>query len=261
MRSNEVARVAGVTVRTLRHYHALGLLPEPPRSANGYRDYAPADLARVLRIKRLASLGFPLASIGEVMAQVDAGASADGPATDPLAELDRELEQEIARLEEQRRVIASLRAERLRPDLPVPFGQALRLLASDEDLAGLTEEERDTLVIAGHAYGADDVAELKRVAEALEDSLDASAVAALKARLEALSADAPEEERAGLVAEALEALAPLIPCFSRDNWLRPPTEGELMLEEASRVGMNAAQREVTARIERGIENLMAERAE
>ena len=109
MRSNKVARIAGVTVRTLRHYHALGLLPEPPRSANGYRDYAPADLARVLRIKRLASLGFPLTCIGEVMAQVDAGASADGPATDPLAELDRELEQEIARLEEQRRVIASLR--------------------------------------------------------------------------------------------------------------------------------------------------------
>jgi len=72
---------------------------------------------------------------------------------------------------------------------------------------------------------------------------------------------APEEERAELAAEALEALAPLIPCFSRDNWLRPPTEGELLLEEASRVGMNAAQRDVTARIERGIENLMAERAE
>lgn len=261
MRSSEVARIAGVTVRTLRHYHALGLLPEPPRSANGYRDYAPADLARVLRIKRLASLGFPLTCVGEVMAQMDADEPEGDTAADPLAELDRELEQEIARLEGQRRVIASLRAERLRPDLPVPFGQALRLLASDEDLAGLTEEEQATLVIAGHAYGAGEVAELRRVAEALEDSLAVSAIAAFKDRLKSLAADAPEEERAELAAEALEALAPLIPCFSRDNWLRPPTEGELLLEEASRVGMNAAQCDVTARIERGIENLMAERAE
>ena len=50
MRSNDVAKLAGVTVRTLRHYHQLGLLPEPPRQANGYRDYSPADVARVLRI-------------------------------------------------------------------------------------------------------------------------------------------------------------------------------------------------------------------
>ena len=96
MRSNEVARMAGVSVRTLRHYHALGLLPEPPRAANGYRDYAPADVARVLRIRRLASLGFPLARVGAVMEEMDAGAEA---ADDPLAELDRELEQEISRLE------------------------------------------------------------------------------------------------------------------------------------------------------------------
>ena len=49
MRSNDVAKLAGVTVRTLRHYHQLGLLSEPPRRANGYRDYSPADVARVLR--------------------------------------------------------------------------------------------------------------------------------------------------------------------------------------------------------------------
>ena len=48
MRSNEVAKLAGVTVRTLRHYHQLGLLSEPPRRANGYRDYSPADTPSLL---------------------------------------------------------------------------------------------------------------------------------------------------------------------------------------------------------------------
>lgn len=43
--------------RSLRHYHALGLLPEPSRQANGYREYGALDVARLLRIKRLAALG------------------------------------------------------------------------------------------------------------------------------------------------------------------------------------------------------------
>ena len=35
MLSSELAELAGVTVRTLRHYHQIGLLPEPPRTAGG----------------------------------------------------------------------------------------------------------------------------------------------------------------------------------------------------------------------------------
>ena len=64
MRSGELVSLAGVTVRTLRHYHAIGLLAEPPRSENGYRSYGPEDLLRVLRIRQLASLGFSLDKIG-----------------------------------------------------------------------------------------------------------------------------------------------------------------------------------------------------
>ena len=89
MHSNEVAKLAGVTVRTLRHYHQLGLLSEPPRQANGYRDYSPADVARVLRITRLADLGFPLSRIGDVLDEMDA----EGNAT-PASALD-ELEDPI----------------------------------------------------------------------------------------------------------------------------------------------------------------------
>ena len=63
LRSGDVAKLAGVTVRTLRHYRSIGLLPEPPRDDNGYCSYGIEDLARVLRIKRLASLGFSLEDI------------------------------------------------------------------------------------------------------------------------------------------------------------------------------------------------------
>ncbi|MEV4016841.1 MerR family DNA-binding transcriptional regulator [Nonomuraea angiospora] len=38
MLSSELAELAGVTVRTLRHYHQIGLLPEPRRASGGYRN-------------------------------------------------------------------------------------------------------------------------------------------------------------------------------------------------------------------------------
>ena len=133
MRSNEVAKLAGVTVRTLRHYHQLGLLSEPPRQANGYRDYSPADVARVLRIKRLAGLGFPLSRIGDVLDEMDAEGNATSASA--LDELDRELALEIEHLQEQRRTIAELRAEHLDPDLPVRFARILRMLSGVDTLA------------------------------------------------------------------------------------------------------------------------------
>ena len=59
MRSNEVAKLAGVTVRTLRHYHQLGLLAEPERSENGYRDYAATDVALRAHPAHAARRGHP----------------------------------------------------------------------------------------------------------------------------------------------------------------------------------------------------------
>lgn len=77
MRISEVARLAGTTVRTIRHYHAIGLLAEPARLPNGYRDYSAADLLRVLRIRQLASLGFSLGQVPQVLERLDAVPDAD----------------------------------------------------------------------------------------------------------------------------------------------------------------------------------------
>jgi len=43
MRIGELAAIAGVTTRTVRHYHRIGLLPEPERQSNGYREYSLRD--------------------------------------------------------------------------------------------------------------------------------------------------------------------------------------------------------------------------
>ncbi|GLY17671.1 MerR family transcriptional regulator [Kineosporia rhizophila] len=61
--TREIAELTGVTLRTVRHYHEVGLLPEPQRGANGYKQYDSGHRARILRIKRLTELGFSLSRI------------------------------------------------------------------------------------------------------------------------------------------------------------------------------------------------------
>lgn len=269
MRSNEVAKLAGVSVRTLRHYHSLGLLPEPPRSDNGYRDYTAADVARVLRIKRLASLGFPLARIGSVLEEMDApkadpntGSTTTGTAPSPMSaleELDCELALEIERLQEQRRTIAELRAENLDPDLPVRFARILRMLPGVDTLTDASPADRTALIVAGHLYDDDELGELERVIECIAGENLVQALEQLDERLGALAPDAPELERAALVDESLETLAPVIACFDTANWLRPSTDRERFLDEIAFEGNNPAQQDVYGRIGQGIEAIMAER--
>lgn len=113
MNSAQLAGKAGVSVRMLRYYHKTGVLPEPPRSANGYRRYDTPDLIRVLRIKRLLALGISLKSMTGLLDRAP-----QDPA-DSLDELDRELQAEIDRLSHQRQLLARARVEHTTVDHPV----------------------------------------------------------------------------------------------------------------------------------------------
>ncbi len=86
MRIGELAEIAGVTTRTIRHYHHVGLLSEPVRRINGYRDYRLRDAVVLARIRRLAELGLSLDEIRDVLAD-DEGREL----RDVLLELDADL--------------------------------------------------------------------------------------------------------------------------------------------------------------------------
>ena len=109
MRTSDLAALAGVTIRTLRHYHQIGLLEEPARSADDHHEYDVRHLARLLRIVRLTELGVPLAELPEVLDDPDVGA-------DLLDRLDEEAAAGIRRLTSRRVVIAVLRQHGVRPD-------------------------------------------------------------------------------------------------------------------------------------------------
>jgi len=88
----------------VRHYHQVGLLPEPERDASGYRRYGASAVVSLIKIRTLACAGVPLSAIGQLL-------EADGPAFAAAVHgIDRRLRAEIERLEASRRQIAQLAA-------------------------------------------------------------------------------------------------------------------------------------------------------
>ncbi|KJY47937.1 MerR family transcriptional regulator [Streptomyces sp. A1547] len=63
----QAAAFAGVTVKTVRHYHRLGLVDEPERDRSGYRRYGSSDMLRLVQARTLADAGVPLAEVGDLL--------------------------------------------------------------------------------------------------------------------------------------------------------------------------------------------------
>lgn len=63
----QAAAFAGVTIKTIRHYHQNGLIDEPNRDSSGYRRYGSSDLLRLVQVRTLAGAGVPLAGIGAIL--------------------------------------------------------------------------------------------------------------------------------------------------------------------------------------------------
>lgn len=63
-----LARSAGVTPSAVRYYERVGILPEPARTAKGYRVYGPADVERLRFVRRAQELGFSLDEIAGLLA-------------------------------------------------------------------------------------------------------------------------------------------------------------------------------------------------
>lgn len=66
MKISQCAELTGVTVRTIRYYHQLGLVPIPDDSP-GYRDYSMSHVARILRVRWLAGAGLSLETIATIV--------------------------------------------------------------------------------------------------------------------------------------------------------------------------------------------------
>jgi DNA-binding transcriptional MerR regulator len=216
MRIGELADLVGISTRAIRHYHRIGLLPEPARKANGYREYSLRDAVELARVRRLTELGLSLEEAGDALA---------GDADRDLAEILRELDADLARQEAEVRRRRARLAQLLRqaeaggmpsgqapvsPGLARLFGRMASvaaerpgpepaMAAKDRDLMALLET-----VSAAHGTGWLDV-----LTRAL--SSDPGAVErayAVYARLDDLAGSPADDPRVETAARAIVAAIP-----------------------------------------------------
>jgi DNA-binding transcriptional MerR regulator len=100
----QLAKYVGVTARAVRHYHALGLLPEPRRDGSGYRRYGAEAVIALTRIKTLANAGVPLSQIETLMES-----SADDFKT-AITSIKADITERVAQLEETKRRLDALQS-------------------------------------------------------------------------------------------------------------------------------------------------------
>jgi len=228
--TREIADLAGTSLRSVRHYHQVGLLPEPERLSNGYKQYGVTHLIRLLRIKRLVDLGFGLGQIA------DLGEGDEHP-EEALRALDADLVAQIERLQQVREEVATMLEARLPTDLPAEFAVVGKA-------AALSEPDRRFAAVMGRLLGED---ERTLYAELLDDD----ARSPTDDEFDALAPDADEATREDLARRMLADLDALRERFPGLDALGAsnPQRYRRTVEQVSAEVFHPAQRDVLRRLQ------------
>lgn len=119
----QAARFVGVTVKTIRHYHRLGAVPEPARDLSGYRRYSSSDLLRLIQARTLAEAGVAIREIDPLLRNADT--ELDGV----IDRVERDLSERITELQRRRERLQRLRGG---PRALLPASAAMLLDRMDE---------------------------------------------------------------------------------------------------------------------------------
>jgi MerR family transcriptional regulator, thiopeptide resistance regulator len=209
----ELARLAGVTVRTLHHYDRIGLVRPSERTSAGYRSYDVRDLDRLQQVLFYRELGFPLDEVATLL---------DDPDADPAAHLRRQHRLLRERLERTRAMVAAVEKEMEARQMGISLTPEERFEVfgdgfSEEYQAEAEERWGDTEAWAQSqrrtsAYTKDDWVRIKaegedverRLAAALADGVPADSAAAMdlaeehRQQISRNFYDCPPEMHAGL---------------------------------------------------------------
>ncbi|MEU2391506.1 MerR family transcriptional regulator [Streptomyces sp. NPDC007369] len=143
----DAAAFAGTTPRAIRHYHEIGLLPEPERGGDDRRRYGYQDMIRLLWIRKMADAAIALDDIRDAFADAPGG---DSGIEDALARLEETLAAQEAVLRRQRTAVQRMRSEGSRLGLLSPL-VADRL--KNLPLAPLRQADLDTLLVNERIFG------------------------------------------------------------------------------------------------------------
>lgn len=107
MKIQELAKITGVSTKTIRYYEEIGLLPAPARAENNYRQYSEQDVERVRLVVGARRLGLSLDEISEVLALRERRAA---PCRALVERLEHKADEIAERIRELRRLESELRS-------------------------------------------------------------------------------------------------------------------------------------------------------
>ncbi|QEV16245.1 MerR family transcriptional regulator [Streptomyces alboniger] len=147
----DAAAFVGTTPRAIRHYHEIGLLPEPERGSDDRRRYGYDDMIRLLWIRRMADAGIALDDIRSAFTDTtSAGADSDNGIAGTLERLEETLVAQEAELRRQRTAVQRMRTEGSRIGLLSDF--VTRRLKSLPD-GSLRQADLDSLLVTERVFG------------------------------------------------------------------------------------------------------------
>jgi Predicted transcriptional regulators len=108
MRIGDLATTSGLSTKTIRFYEQVGLLPPPPRTSGGYRDYPAEAAARLGFIRDAQAAGLTLAEISGVLALRDSGEAPCGHVSGLIEQHLAEIELRLVELRKTRTALRDL---------------------------------------------------------------------------------------------------------------------------------------------------------
>jgi Cd(II)/Pb(II)-responsive transcriptional regulator len=116
MKIGKLAEVTGCKVETIRYYEKQGLLPEPERTEGNYRDYGPAELARLSFIRNCRNLDMALTEVRELLHFLDSPREDCTGVNDIIDRHVGHVQRRIRELTTLRDQLVELREQCLQPD-------------------------------------------------------------------------------------------------------------------------------------------------
>jgi MerR family copper efflux transcriptional regulator len=108
---HELAQASGVSAKTIRYYESIGLMPEPPRAENNYRQYPSDAVDRLRFIVSARSLDFSLTDIAEFLSARDEGTLPCKRVLDSIGDRIADIDRRIAGLLALRDNLSRVRAD------------------------------------------------------------------------------------------------------------------------------------------------------
>ena len=131
--SGALAKAAGVSPDTIRHYERIGVLPRASRTQSGYRVYPASAVERVLAVQRALRIGFTLAELAEVLKARDAGDTPCGRVYQLAREKLKGIEADIEALKRTKRYLQKVLSDWEQRTQRAGPGQKSHLLYSLSD--------------------------------------------------------------------------------------------------------------------------------